>query len=93
MLDADIADAESTLQNEHYGVTWLSDCRKNMMLAASSLADKIELRPTRSLSNPNMESVPIMAAIRRVHEGHQWAKTMDWMDICNIPKLDKTTTS
>ena len=101
ILDADIADADVTLRKEHYGVPGSSDYRKNMMLATSPLSDKfgvashkiiVKSQDGDSASAQQIERT-IMSVIRRVHEGYQQAKAMDWMDICNIPNLDKTTTS
>jgi hypothetical protein len=35
----------------------------------------------------------VISVIRRVQEGHHRAKAMDWMDICNVPNLNKSTKS
>ena len=99
VLDIDITDADVTLRKEHYGVPGSSDYRKNMMLATSPLSDKcgvashkiiVKSQDGGSDSAQQIERT-IMSVIRRVHEGYQQAKAMDWMDICNIPNLDKTT--
>ena len=100
-LDVDITDADITLQKEHYGVPGSSDYRKNVVVVISPLADKFGVASHKIVvksqdgdsSSAQQIKRTIMSAIRQVHEGHQRAKAMDWMNICNIPNLDKTTTS
>ena len=78
ILDADIADADITLQKEHYGVPGLSYYRKTMALATSPLADKfgvvshkiiVKSQDGDSTSAQQIEHM-IMAVMRWVHEGH-----------------------
>ena len=101
ILDADITGANVTLQKEHYGVPGSSDYGKNMVLATSPSADNFGVTSHKIIvKSQDGDSAlaqqierKIMSVISRVHEGHQQAKLMDWMDICTIPNLDKTTTS
>ena len=101
ILDVDIADSDVTLRKEHYGVPGSSDYRKNMVLVTSPLDDKFGVASHKVIVKSQDGDVntsqhiqqTVISVIRRVQEGHQRAKAMDWMDICNVPNLDMSTES
>ena len=78
-----------------------SDYRKNMALVTSPLTDKVGVASHKIIvksqdgdsTSAQQIKRTIMSVILRVHEGHQWAKAMDWIDVRNIPNVDKTTAS
>jgi hypothetical protein len=81
ILDFDIADADDALKKEYYGVPWSSDYRKNIKIIVKS-------QDWSTSENQHIQQI-VISVVYRVQEGQQRAKSMDWMDSCNLPNLVK----
>ena len=101
ILDTEIADTNFTLQKEHYRTPGSRDYLKNIAMANSPFAKRFGLASHKIViksqdgdtsSNQHVQQM-ILSVIRYVEECHQRAKAMDWMHICNLPKLETSSVS
>ena len=95
--DIDMMDIDVMLRKEDYGVPGTTEFRKNMQMATAPLSNKFGVAKHKIMSGASQDGDQnnylsiertIVSMIHRVKEGHNRSQSMDFMEICNLPKLE-----
>ena len=98
--DEDIQDQDVVLKKANYGTPGSDNYRKNMLMAVSSLDGKFGVQSHKIIDwlsgakqdgdqrKSSYVQKVIVDVLHRVAEGHLRSKSVDFMDICILPKLD-----
>ena len=99
--DEFIDDQDIILKKENYGTPGTTEWRKNMVMATEPLQEPFGVaqhKVVHRVEDGDQQSFlhiqqMIVGVLHRVNEGHSRSKSMDWMDICLIPRLNRYNNS
>eukprot|EP00956_Cyclotella_meneghiniana_P009509 scaffold13164_cov56-Cyclotella_meneghiniana.AAC.1 len=93
--DSEMLEGQVVLRREDYSEPGSSEYRKNMQMATHPLTEKFGVAKHKIIANAEdgdqTKSMHVQQAIvsilHRVKEGLQRSKSMDWMEICVLPRM------
>jgi hypothetical protein len=93
--DSEMLEGQVVLRREDYGEPGSTEYRKNMQMATHALAEKFGVAKHKIIAGAEdgdqTKSMHVQQAIvsilHRVKEGLQRSKSMDWMEICVLPRM------
>jgi hypothetical protein len=93
--DSEMREGQVVLRREDYGEPGSTEYRKNMQMATYPLAEKFGVAKHKIIAGAEdgdqTKSMHVQQAIvsilHRVKEGLQRSKSMDWMEICVLPRM------